>query len=38
VLVARNNAAVAEAQMMMKLFTDNVGPVNGVATDTAPAR
>jgi hypothetical protein len=27
VLVARNNAAVAEAEFMMKLFTDNVGPV-----------
>jgi hypothetical protein len=37
VLVARNNAAVAEAQFMMKLFTDNVGPVDGVATDPAPA-
>jgi hypothetical protein len=38
VLVARNNAAVAEAQFVMKLFTDNVGPVDGVATETAPAR
>jgi hypothetical protein len=37
VLVARNNAAVAEAQFMMKLFTDNVGAVEGVATDPAPA-
>ena len=27
VLVARNNAAVAEAEFMMKLFTDNVGAV-----------
>jgi hypothetical protein len=27
VLVARNNAAVAEAEFMMKLFTDNVGTV-----------
>jgi len=27
VLVARNNAAVAEAEFMMKLFTDNVAPV-----------
>ena len=27
VLVARNNAAVAEAEFMMKLFTDNVGGV-----------
>jgi hypothetical protein len=26
VLVARNNAAVAEAEFMMKLFTNNVGP------------
>jgi hypothetical protein len=25
VLVARNNTAVAEAEFMMKLFTDNVG-------------
>ena len=29
VLVARNNTAVAEAEFMMKLFTDNVGPVEG---------
>src|SRR5688572_30140985 len=28
VLVARNNAAVAEAEFMMKLFTDNVGAVD----------
>ena len=27
VLVARNNTAVAEAEFMMKLFTDNVGPL-----------
>src|SRR5688572_32025752 len=27
VLVARNNVAVAEAEFMMKLFTDNVGAV-----------
>ena len=27
VLVSRNNAAVAEAEFMMKLFTDNVGGV-----------
>ena len=26
VLVSRNNTAVAEAEFMMKLFTDNVGP------------
>lgn len=32
VLVARNNAAVAEAEFMMKLFTNNVG-----AVDAAPA-
>ena len=31
VLVARNNAAVAEAEFMMKLFTNNVG-----AVDAAP--
>src|SRR5688572_19247307 len=31
VLVARNNSAVAEAEFMMKLFTDNVG-----AVDAAP--
>jgi hypothetical protein len=36
VLVARNNAAVAEAQFMAKLFTDNVGPVEGVSTDATP--
>ena len=30
VLVARNNAAVAEAEFMMKLFTDNVGMVDAV--------
>jgi hypothetical protein len=27
VLVARNNAAVAEAEFVMKVFTDNVGPI-----------
>jgi hypothetical protein len=33
VLVSRNNAAVAEAQFVMKQFTDNVGPLenNGPA-------
>jgi hypothetical protein len=36
VLVARNNAAVAEAQFMMKLFTDNVGLPEGVSTDATP--
>ena len=30
VLVARNNTAVAEAEFMMKLFTDNVGAVDAV--------
>ena len=35
VLVARNNAAVAEAQYMMKLFTDNVGPVDAAAPSPA---
>jgi hypothetical protein len=29
-LVARNNAAVAEAEFVMKLFTDNVGGVDAV--------
>jgi hypothetical protein len=32
VYVARNNTAVAEAEFMMKLFTDNVGPVEGAPT------
>jgi hypothetical protein len=31
VLVARNNAAVAEAEFMMKLFTENVGAVDAAA-------
>jgi len=35
VLVARNNAAVAEAEFVMKLFTDNVGAVDAAAV--APA-
>ena len=30
VLVARNNAAVAEAEFVMKVFTDNVGPIAAV--------
>jgi len=34
VLVARNNTAVAEAEFMMKLFTDNVGAVDGQPIDT----
>ena len=35
VLVSRNNAAVAEAQFVMKQFTDNLGPAEGAAA--APA-
>ena len=35
---ARNNAAVAEAEFMMKLFTDNVGPVERRARGAAPTR
>lgn len=31
VLVSRNNTAVAEAEFMMKLFTENVGPVEAAA-------
>ena len=38
VLVARNNTAVAEAEFMMKLFTDNVGPVEATAVEAVPAR
>ncbi len=40
VLVTRNNAAVAEAQFVMKQFTDNLGPVEGAAEApaAAPAR
>jgi hypothetical protein len=34
VLIARNNTAVAEAEFMMKLFTDNVGPIEAVPADT----
>lgn len=38
VLVARNNSAVAEAEFMMKLFTDNVGAAApGVGGPPAPA-
>jgi hypothetical protein len=37
VLVSRNNTAVAEAEFMMKLFTDNVGPADpAVAPVPAP--
>jgi hypothetical protein len=38
VLVARNNAAVAEAEFMMKLFTDNVGPVDAAPVGSVPTR
>ena len=39
VLVSRNNTAVAEAEFMMKLFTDNVGPADpAAAAAPAPAR
>jgi hypothetical protein len=37
VLVSRNNTAVAEAEFMMKLFTDNVGPADVPAASAAPA-
>ena len=35
-LVSRNNTAVAEAEFMMKLFTDNVGPADLPAPAVAP--
>jgi hypothetical protein len=35
VLVARNNAAVAEAEFVMKVFTDNVGPIAAVPVGDA---
>ena len=40
VLVSRNNTAVAEAEFMMKLFTDNVGPADapGAVPAAPPAR
>jgi hypothetical protein len=38
VLVARNNSAVAEAEFMMKLFTDNVGGAEPAPAGGAPAR
>jgi hypothetical protein len=38
VLVARNNTAVAEAEFMMKLFTDNVGEVAATPVDSVPTR
>jgi hypothetical protein len=34
VLVARNNAAVAEAEFMMKLYTDNIGPLEAQPIDS----
>jgi hypothetical protein len=34
-LVRRNNAAAAEMQFMMKLFTENVGPVDAVPVGDA---
>lgn len=34
ILVSRNNTAVAEAEFMMKLFTENVGPA---VAPTTPA-
>jgi hypothetical protein len=39
VLVSRNNTAVAEAEFMMKLFTENVGPAEPAtaAPATPPA-
>ena len=38
VLVLRNNAAVAEAEFMMKLYTENVGatPADGPPAPAAP--
>jgi hypothetical protein len=38
VLVSRNNVAVREAEFMMKLFTTNVGPVEGAPVGAAPTR
>jgi hypothetical protein len=37
VLVSRNNAAVAEAEFMMKLFTDNVGAADAAGAAPPPA-
>jgi hypothetical protein len=34
VLVARNNAAAAEAEFVMKLFTENVGALGGAPLPT----
>jgi hypothetical protein len=36
ILVSRNNTAVAEAEFMMKMFTDNVGPAAPPAPAAAP--
>ena len=36
VLVARNNTAVAEAEFMMKLYTDNVGQIEAQPVETPP--
>ena len=38
VLVARNNTAVAEAEFMMKLLTENVGPADAAAAGPAPGQ
>jgi hypothetical protein len=38
VLVSRNNVAVREAEFMMKLFTDNVGPAEAIPVGAAPTR
>jgi hypothetical protein len=38
VLVSRNNVAVREAEFMMKIFTENVGPANAIPVDAAPTR
>ncbi len=39
ILVSRNNTAVAEAEFMMKMFTENVGPAEAPApAATPPAR
>ena len=38
VLAARNNTAVAEAELMISIFTDNVGPIEPAAgAPPAPA-
>ncbi len=38
VLVSRNNVAVREAEFMMKLFTDNVGPPESMPVGAPPTR